>query len=90
MRAAWNFHTGNHTLPAARERSSSMERGRVKWFDDKKGYGFIASESGQDVFAHFKCIDETGFKSLDEGDEVTFDIEQGAKGPMASHIRKLN
>lgn len=66
-----------------------MEKGRVKWFDDKKGYGFIESESGQELFAHFKCIDEAGFKSLDEGDEVTFDVEQGKKGPLAAHIKKL-
>jgi len=66
-----------------------MEKGRVKWFDEKKGYGFIESESGQDVFAHFKCIEDIGFKSLDQGDEVSFDIEEGKKGPMAAHIKKL-
>lgn len=66
-----------------------MEKGRVKWFDDKKGYGFIETESGQEVFAHSKCIEEIGFKSLDQGDEVSFDIEEGKKGPLAARIRKL-
>jgi len=66
-----------------------MEKGRVKWFDDKKGYGFIESENGQEIFAHSKCIEEIGFKSLDQGDEVSFDIEEGKKGPLAAHIRKL-
>lgn len=66
-----------------------MEKGKVKWFDDKKGYGFIETDSGQEVFAHYKCIEESGFKSLGEGDEVGFDIEEGNKGPLATHIRKL-
>jgi cold shock protein len=66
-----------------------METGRVKWFDERKGYGFIETDSGQEVFAHSKCIEETGFRSLDEGDEVSFDIEEGKKGPLAAHIKKL-
>ena len=63
--------------------------GRVKWFDDKKGYGFIAAEDGQDVFVHFKCLAGAGFKSLDEGDEVSFEVEQGTKGPSAANVMKL-
>jgi len=66
-----------------------MAQGRVKWFDEKKGYGFIEAETGQDVFVHFKCIEGSGFKSLDEGDEVSFEIEEGNKGPQATHCKKV-
>ncbi len=61
-------------------------QGKVKWFNAEKGYGFITGEDGNDVFAHFSEIQQDGFKSLDEGDEVTFDITEGPKGPQASNI----
>ncbi len=64
-----------------------MANGIVKWFDDKKGYGFIEQEDGPDVFVHHSAIIATGFKSLNEGDRVTFDIEQGKKGPTAVNVR---
>jgi len=64
-----------------------MANGIVKWFDDRKGYGFIEQEDGADVFVHHSGIDASGFKSLNEGDQVTFDVEQGQKGPAAVNVR---
>jgi len=63
-----------------------MASGTVKWFNDQKGYGFIEQESGPDVFVHHTGINGSGFKSLNEGDQVTFDIEQGQKGPAAIDV----
>ena len=63
-----------------------MANGSVKWFNDHKGYGFIEQEDGPDVFVHHSGINAMGFKSLDEGDSVTFDVEQGAKGPAAVNV----
>jgi CspA family cold shock protein len=63
-----------------------MIRGTVKWFNSRKGYGFIEQEEGPDVFVHHSGINAVGFKSLDEGDNVTFDIEQGPKGPAAINV----
>jgi len=66
-----------------------MATGVVKWFDDRKGYGFIEQEDGPDVFVHHSGINANGFKSLDEGDSVTFDVEQGQKGPAAVNVTKI-
>ena len=63
-----------------------MAEGIVKWFSDKKGYGFIEQEDGPDVFVHHTAITGTGFKSLNEGQRVTFDVEQGKKGPTALNV----
>jgi len=63
-----------------------MAHGIVKWFDNRKGYGFIEQEDGPDVFVHHSGINGTGFKSLNEGDNVTFDVEQGKKGPSAVNV----
>jgi len=66
-----------------------MAQGTVKWFNDKKGYGFITAEDGKDVFVHHSGIEGEGFKSLAEGDSVSFEIDQGAKGPSAAKVKKL-
>ena len=65
-----------------------MNSGIVKWFDEKKGYGFIAYDENQEVFVHFTAIEEDGFKSLDPGDEVDFVIVEGARGMHAAHVKK--
>ena len=65
-----------------------MANGTVKWFNESKGFGFITSDDGQDVFVHFSAIQGNGFKTLAEGDSVTFDTEQGPKGPKAVNVLK--
>jgi CspA family cold shock protein len=66
-----------------------MEEGTVKWFSDQKGFGFIEREGDKDVFVHHSAISGSGFKTLAEGDRVTFDVEQGAKGPSAVNVTKI-
>ena len=63
--------------------------GTVKWFNSEKGYGFITGEDGKDVFAHFSQIQSSGYKSLEEGQEVSFEITQGPKGPKAENIQVI-
>jgi CspA family cold shock protein len=63
-----------------------MADGTVKWFNDSKGFGFIETPDGDDVFVHFSAINADGFKTLSEGQQVTFDVTQGAKGPQASNV----
>ena len=63
-----------------------MASGKVKWFNDAKGYGFIETTEGKDIFVHYSAIVKDGFKTLAEGQEVTFEIVQGAKGPQASNV----
>ena len=65
-----------------------MTRGTVKWFNERKGYGFIAREDGDDVFVHFSAINSSGFKTLNEGDEVEFEITEGPKGLQAANVTK--
>jgi len=69
---------------------SERERGTVKWFSDQKGYGFITRESGGDVFVHFSAIQGQGFRTLKEGEEVEFSVEQGQKGPAAVDVVRLS
>jgi CspA family cold shock protein len=64
-------------------------KGTVKWFNATKGYGFITTEDGRDVFAHYSAIEMEGFKTLDEGQAVEFEVVDGAKGPQAAHIRAI-
>jgi CspA family cold shock protein len=66
-----------------------MVSGTVKWFNDQKGFGFIQQDEGGDVFVHHSAIDMSGFKSLAEGDRVSFEVEQGQKGPAAKNVKKL-
>ncbi|MEH7255507.1 cold-shock protein [Neobacillus niacini] len=65
-----------------------MENGKVKWFNAEKGFGFIEVEGGEDVFVHFSAIQGEGFKTLEEGQAVTFDVEKGARGPQAANVHK--
>jgi cold shock protein len=65
-----------------------MENGKVKWFNAEKGFGFIEREGGEDVFVHFSAIQGDGFKTLEEGQAVTFDVEKGARGPQAANVNK--
>ncbi|MBR0146541.1 MAG: cold-shock protein [Eubacterium sp.] len=66
-----------------------MAKGTVKWFNNQKGFGFITGEDGKDVFVHFSGLNMEGFKTLEEGQEVEFDIVQGEKGPQAVNVTKL-
>ena len=65
-----------------------MSEGRVKWFNDKKGYGFIETEDQGDVFVHYSAIEGEGFRSVSEGEQVSFEVERGPKGPQAVRVRK--
>jgi len=67
-----------------------MPEGKVKWFNDAKGFGFIEKDSGGDVFVHFSSIQGEGFRSLTEGDSVSFEVIEGSKGPAAQNVRKLS
>lgn len=66
-----------------------MQNGKVKWFNNEKGYGFIEVEGGDDVFVHFSAIQGEGYKSLEEGQEVSFEIVEGNRGPQAANVVKL-
>ncbi|OTN76962.1 MULTISPECIES: cold-shock protein [unclassified Enterococcus] len=66
-----------------------MEQGKVKWFNNEKGFGFITTEGGQDVFVHFSAIQGDGFKSLEEGQDVSFSIVEGVRGPQAAEVSKI-
>jgi len=70
-------------------RRIKMPEGKVKWFNDSKGFGFIEQEDGKDIFVHHSAIQGEGFKSLSEGDRVSFDVVKGPKGPAAENVRKL-
>lgn len=65
-------------------------KGKVKWFNAEKGFGFIVSDEGKDVFVHFSAIVSEGYKTLEEGQEVTFDVEDGERGQLAKNVRKAD
>ena len=67
-----------------------MAKGKVKWFSNQKGYGFITPESGDDIFVHFSAIQDEGYKSLDEGQDVEFEVSQGPKGEQATNVVKVS
>ncbi|RLB21648.1 MAG: cold-shock protein [Deltaproteobacteria bacterium] len=67
----------------------ALAEGRVKWFSEKKGYGFIEQEDGQDLFVHYSSINSAGFKTLMEGERVSFDVEESDRGPVAKNVNKL-
>ena len=70
-----------------KEQSNNMETGTVKWFNDAKGYGFISRQNGEDVFVHFSAIQASGFRSLQEGQQVQFDVVKGPKGWQAENVK---
>ncbi len=72
------------------KKEEQMARGKVKWFNDTKGFGFIQQESGEDVFVHYTAIGGDGFKTLKEGQEVEFEVTQGPKGPQAANVVKAS
>ena len=81
---------GRHTHKEGEERMSERETGTVKWFNEQKGFGFIARESGSDVFVHYSAIQgQSGFRTLGEGDLVEFTVVQGQKGPAAEDVRRV-
>jgi cold shock protein len=71
-----------------KKRYNTMAQGTVKWFNREKGYGFITTETGEDIFVHHTSISEQGFRTLEEGQKVTFDVVKGQKGMQASNVRK--
>lgn len=66
-----------------------MSEGKVKWFNERKGFGFIETDEGNDVFVHFSAIQDSGFRTLQEGQRVSFEVQQGQKGPAVENVRAL-
>jgi CspA family cold shock protein len=84
--ARLSFNLTKETGESAHKEESSMIKGHVKWFDASKGFGFITREDGGDVFVHYTAIQGEGYKKLEEGQAVQFDVEQGKKGPQAINV----
>jgi cold shock protein len=83
------FDLHNKKVPVAEHGEKQMAEGTVKWFNDAKGFGFIEQDNGPDVFVHFSQIQGDGFKSLAEGDRVSFEVTQGQKGPQSANVRRI-
>ena len=79
----------NKKVPTGEYGEKKMAEGTVKWFNDSKGFGFIEQDNGPDVFVHFSEIQGEGFKSLAEGDRVSFEVTQGQKGPQSANVRRI-
>jgi CspA family cold shock protein len=79
----------NPTFEKSKKGGCTMSEGIVKWFNEKKGFGFIANDEGGDVFVHFSAIQDSGFKTLSEGQRVKFDVQQSPKGPSAVNVRTV-
>jgi len=77
------------SLSTPGQEDHAMASGTVKWFNEQKGFGFITQDNGPDVFVHYSAIEETGFKSLNEGDQVQFEVVPGPKGPQAKSVKKV-
>ena len=84
----WRGHEGALRPGSLQEVRGKMANGTVKWFSPKKGYGFITMEDGQEVFVHYSAIDGAGFRSLEQGERVEFEVAQGPKGLQASNVAK--
>jgi len=82
-------HDGHPTLNKEERGMPAMSEGKVKWFNEQKGFGFIEKDEGGDVFVHFSAIQGGGFKTLQEGQRVSFDVTQGQKGPAAENVKPL-
>jgi cold shock protein len=94
VRLSWSGRKGPRIFPdttkkKSQEKESNMVKGTVKWFNDSKGFGFLEQENGGDVFVHFSAITGDGFKSLSEGDEVTFEVVKGPKGLQAANVTRV-
>jgi len=74
----------------AKEGGKAVARGKVKWFNNQKGFGFITTDAGTDVFVHYSAIAQEGYKTLEEGQEVEFEVEMGPKGEQATNVRKVS
>jgi len=74
----------------AKEGGKAVARGKVKWFNNQKGFGFITTDAGTDVFVHYSAIAQEGYKTLEEGQEVEFEVEKGPKGEQATNVRKVS
>jgi len=85
---SWSSILYSQQFTKNNKETSKMTKGTVKWFNNTKGFGFITAEDGTDVFAHFTQIQTDGFKKLEEGEQVTFELEQGQRGPQATNITK--
>jgi cold shock protein len=88
--ASSGARSGRETAEPVRQRKTMRIQGKVKWFNNAKGYGFIERESGSDVFVHFSAITGNGFRTLEEGQAVEFEIVDGPKGPQAGNVSKAN
>lgn len=73
----------------SRKEVSALAEGVVKWFSERRGYGFVQQEEGQDIFVHYSSINTPGFKTLVEGERVSFDVEEGDRGPVAKNVQRL-